>query len=133
MDNIISYWVTCWKQKKEEKSFRNGIKTTPRSKTTPLSQRLGIYSGWFPLPLSLFLDSYSISPAMLLSHHSEKVDKCMLSCASVRVWPPPRGSVEQLTTQTMLREPLELRLRVRGMVWWRGMGESGGQNWWGWL
>lgn len=46
---------------------------------------------------------------------------------------PPRGSVEQLTTQTMLREPLELRLRVRGMVWWRGMGESGGQNWWGWL
>lgn len=30
--------MTCWRRKKEEKSFRNSIKTTPRSKTTTLSQ-----------------------------------------------------------------------------------------------
>lgn len=47
---------------------------------------------------------------------------CIKMCSGVKV-----------LAQTMLREPLELRRRVRGMVWWRGMGESGGQNWWGWL
>lgn len=72
--------------------------------------------------LLYFFLAIQSEPANVLA----RVCVCVSDCESY-VYPP--RFEEWPMSQTMLREPLELRLRVRGMVWWSGIGESGGQNW----
>lgn len=92
------------------------------SSSVPLFDSYSISLNFF---CNAFILPFKVS-GLVLQHVCVVVCEC-----EGHVW--PSEFAEQPGTQTMLREPLELRLRVRGMVWWRGMGESGGQNWWGWL